>query len=96
MRAALAIGCAIAGGLFAFLFVSYLPNAERVEDLSEHGAGLELGEWRANAGILFLATISFAVLAVWLGGVSLRALVQNNSRREQTPSKRPQVQQDLP
>jgi multisubunit Na+/H+ antiporter MnhB subunit len=48
--------------LLVMVFFRYLPFASRVEDLTESGAGLELGEWQVSVGIFL--TVAFLALSV--------------------------------
>jgi hypothetical protein len=58
------IGSAIMSTLFAMVLFAYLPKVSRVGDLTESGAGLELGEWQISVGIFLTALLLFAILAV--------------------------------
>jgi hypothetical protein len=66
MRRVLGIAAATGTMLLALLLVSRLPRVMRVEDLTESGAGLELGEWQAGVGIALTAAILLGILAVFL------------------------------
>ena len=52
--------------LLVMVFFRYLPFASRVEDLTESGAGLELGEWQVSVGIFLTAVVLFAILSAIL------------------------------
>ena len=64
MRKIFGIVSAIVSVLLALLLFSLLPHVILVEDLTESGSGLELGEWQISAGIYLTAVVVFAILAV--------------------------------
>jgi len=63
------IGSAIMSTLFALALFTYLATVSRVGDLTESGAGLELGEWQISVGIFLTALLLFAILAVASFGI---------------------------
>ena len=68
MRRILGIVSATVTALLALLLLRGLPSVNRVEDLTQSGAGLELGEWQVGVGIFLTAAVVLGILAAWLLG----------------------------